>query len=48
MGADFGKIGSAARVLGPSVTPKGPFLEQLKWLNGKNYRIIVARAVGWS
>ena len=48
MGTDFGKIGSAPRVLGPSGTPKGPFLEQLKWFNGKNYHKIVARAVGWS
>ena len=46
MGVEFGKIGSAPRVLGPSGTPKKARFWSSS--NGENYRQIVARAVGWS
>ena len=46
MGVEFGKIGSAPRVRGPSGTPKKARFWSSS--NGENYRQIVARAVGWS
>ena len=46
IGAVFRKVGPAKRVQGPSREPKKARFQSS--LNGKNYRQIVARAVGWS